>query len=165
MDISAHAISLADQPRTGCLGHQCSHALGRPIPCKRLISLRNARSPETISRLNQRSRARRSATICDRRSAFVPAAIGCGGFCHIVAERLVGQRAASRRRQFGVDARFWRPALRRRQTRAPESISNRYNATMPAAQALPGGWQPLHRGPCSALKSTGNPCGTAVVAL
>src|SRR5216684_1991008 len=31
MDISARAISLPDRPRTGHLGHQCSHAPGRPI--------------------------------------------------------------------------------------------------------------------------------------
>ena len=31
MDISARAISLPDRPRTGRLGHQCSHAPGRPI--------------------------------------------------------------------------------------------------------------------------------------
>src|SRR5260370_9037973 len=31
MDISAHAFSLADRPRSGHLGHQCSHAPGRPI--------------------------------------------------------------------------------------------------------------------------------------
>jgi len=31
MDISARAISLADRPRTGHSGHQCSHAPGRPI--------------------------------------------------------------------------------------------------------------------------------------
>src|SRR5713226_2045792 len=31
MDISARAISLADRPRRGHLGHQCSHAPGRPI--------------------------------------------------------------------------------------------------------------------------------------
>ena len=30
MDISARAFSLADRPRLGHLGHQCSHALGRP---------------------------------------------------------------------------------------------------------------------------------------
>jgi len=30
MDISARAISLADRPRLGHLGHQCSHAPGRP---------------------------------------------------------------------------------------------------------------------------------------
>jgi hypothetical protein len=38
MDISAHAISLADRPpETGHLGHQCSHAPGRPILHRRLI--------------------------------------------------------------------------------------------------------------------------------
>jgi len=31
MDISARAISLADRPRSGHSGHQCSHAPGRPI--------------------------------------------------------------------------------------------------------------------------------------
>ena len=31
MDISARAISLPDRPRMGHLGHQCSHAPGRPI--------------------------------------------------------------------------------------------------------------------------------------
>ena len=31
MDISAHAVSLPDRPRPGHLGHQCSHAPGRPI--------------------------------------------------------------------------------------------------------------------------------------
>ena len=30
MDISAGAFSLSDRPRSGHLGHQCSHALGRP---------------------------------------------------------------------------------------------------------------------------------------
>jgi hypothetical protein len=30
MDISARAISLPERPRSGHLGHQCSHALGRP---------------------------------------------------------------------------------------------------------------------------------------
>jgi hypothetical protein len=31
MDISARATSLTDRPRSGHPGHQCSHALGRPI--------------------------------------------------------------------------------------------------------------------------------------
>src|ERR1700738_3487524 len=31
MDISARAVLLADRPRTGHLGHQCSHAPVRPI--------------------------------------------------------------------------------------------------------------------------------------
>src|ERR1700741_2838561 len=37
MDISAHAISFPDRPRPGHLGHQCSHAPGRPILHRRLI--------------------------------------------------------------------------------------------------------------------------------
>jgi hypothetical protein len=31
MDISAHAFLLAARPRSGHLGHQCSHAPGRPV--------------------------------------------------------------------------------------------------------------------------------------
>src|SRR5471030_370386 len=31
MDISARAVSLSDRPQMGQLGHQCSHAPGRPI--------------------------------------------------------------------------------------------------------------------------------------
>src|SRR5262245_5334271 len=37
MDISARAISLADRPRTGHSGHQCSHAPGKTDPPSRLI--------------------------------------------------------------------------------------------------------------------------------
>src|ERR1700731_1223882 len=37
MDISAHAISLPDRPQRGHLGHQGSHAPGRPILHHRLI--------------------------------------------------------------------------------------------------------------------------------
>ncbi len=40
MDISARATSLADRPRRGHLGHQGSHAPGRPILHLYLSSLR-----------------------------------------------------------------------------------------------------------------------------
>ena len=56
----------------------CAASTGRSIRHKGLILFRNTRSPETVSRLNQRSRAPRSATICDRRSAFFR--VPCGGF-------------------------------------------------------------------------------------
>ena len=42
MDISAPAVSLADRPRTGHLGHQGSQAPGRPAPCWR-AALRSGR--------------------------------------------------------------------------------------------------------------------------
>src|SRR5262245_1671780 len=43
MDISARAISLADRPRPGQRGHQCSHAPGRPIlPCRLILSQTSA---------------------------------------------------------------------------------------------------------------------------
>jgi len=37
MDISARASSLGERPRLGYLGHQCSHAPGRPNLHSRLI--------------------------------------------------------------------------------------------------------------------------------
>ena len=46
MDISAHAISLADRPRPGQTGHQCSHAPGRPI----LHLFVSSRRPRRVSR-------------------------------------------------------------------------------------------------------------------
>src|SRR5215471_6203808 len=42
MDISAHAISLAERPRAGYLGHQGSHAPGRPVLHCRLILSQNS---------------------------------------------------------------------------------------------------------------------------
>jgi hypothetical protein len=43
MDISAHAISLADRPRRAFSGHQGSHAPGRPTLHCRLILSQNRR--------------------------------------------------------------------------------------------------------------------------
>jgi len=48
MDISARAISLADRPRPGHLGHQCSHAPGRPI----LHPVSSSRRPRRVSRID-----------------------------------------------------------------------------------------------------------------
>jgi len=49
MDISARASSLADRPRSGHWGHQCSHALGRP----NLHLVSSSRRPrlETVDRV------------------------------------------------------------------------------------------------------------------
>jgi hypothetical protein len=49
MDISARAFSLTDRPRSGHVGHQCSHALGRP----NLHLVSSSRRPrlETVDRL------------------------------------------------------------------------------------------------------------------
>jgi hypothetical protein len=65
MDISARAISLADRPRPGHLGHQCSHAPGRP----NLHLFSSSRRPRRGSRvgLTTSSRAPRFAPSCDRR--------------------------------------------------------------------------------------------------
>src|SRR5712672_3225937 len=52
MDISARAFSLADRPRPGHWGHQCSHAPGRP----NLHLVSSSRRPrlETVDRLRHR---------------------------------------------------------------------------------------------------------------
>src|SRR5260370_32054067 len=49
MDISAHAFSLPDRPRSGHLGHQCSHALGRPN--LHLVSSSSRPRLETVDRV------------------------------------------------------------------------------------------------------------------
>src|SRR5271169_6864935 len=46
MDISARAISLADRPQPGHLGHQCSHAPGRP----NLHLVSSSRRPRRVTR-------------------------------------------------------------------------------------------------------------------
>src|SRR5712691_4740777 len=46
MDISAPAISLADRPRLGHLGHQCSQAPGRP----NLHLVSSSRRPRRVKR-------------------------------------------------------------------------------------------------------------------
>jgi hypothetical protein len=46
MDISARAISLPDRPQRGHLGHQCSHAPGRPI----LHLVSSSRRPRRVGR-------------------------------------------------------------------------------------------------------------------
>ena len=60
MDISAHAISLPDRPRLGHLGHQCSHAPGRPI--LHLVSF--SRRPRQVSRIDLATSSR--APSCSR---------------------------------------------------------------------------------------------------
>jgi hypothetical protein len=60
-----HAVEYSTYPRGPRSGPGCS------VPRRTQILLRNIPSSGTVSRLNQRSRARRSATISDRRSAAV----------------------------------------------------------------------------------------------
>jgi hypothetical protein len=58
-----HAVEYSTYPRGPRSGPGCS------VPRRTQILLRNVPSSGTVSRLNQRSRARRSATISDRSSA------------------------------------------------------------------------------------------------
>jgi len=54
MDISARAISLPARPRPGHLGHQCSHAPGRP----NLHFVSSSRRPRLASRIDQATSSR-----------------------------------------------------------------------------------------------------------
>ena len=72
MDISARAPSLADRPRSGHLGHQCSHAPGRP----NLHLVSSSRRPrlETVDRLRHRLLLMsRSSFVRAKGRSFVPA--------------------------------------------------------------------------------------------
>ena len=74
MDISARAISLTDRPRPGHVGHQCSHAPGRPI----LHLVSSSRRPRRVSRidLTTSSRAPHFRGACDRRRRMTIKQIG-----------------------------------------------------------------------------------------
>jgi hypothetical protein len=72
MDISARAFSLADRPRLDHLGHQCSHALGRP----NLHLVSSSRRPrlEAVDRLRHRLLLiSRSSFVRAKGRSFVPA--------------------------------------------------------------------------------------------
>jgi hypothetical protein len=68
MDISVHAISLADRPRTGHLGHQCSHASGRPI----------SPSSHPLADLGGQTETRQSYVIDSSSFCAVPSFVPCG---------------------------------------------------------------------------------------
>ena len=99
MDISARSISLADRPRVGHLGHQCSIAPGRPVSISSL-PLADL-GGKTLSALPTSSAAPHlssSLVRADGRS-FVPA-------CALQAARAQGGqgRPSGRRGRLGVQA-------------------------------------------------------------
>jgi len=72
MDISARAVSLADRPRSGHVGHQCSHALGRP----NLHLVSSSRRPrlETVDGVTSSLAPRIAQFLCSSQGrSFVPA--------------------------------------------------------------------------------------------
>jgi hypothetical protein len=74
MDISARAFSLADRPRSGHSGHQCSHALGRPI----LHFVLSSRRPrlDAVYRLRRRLHLiSRSSFVRANGRSFVPQSV------------------------------------------------------------------------------------------
>src|SRR5262244_3910849 len=72
MDISARAISLADRPRTGHSGHQCSHAPGRPI-LHLVSSSRRPRRVRAVGYVIDRSSLRAVPLFVPGGRSFVPA--------------------------------------------------------------------------------------------
>src|SRR5260370_7190241 len=69
MDISARAFSLADRPRSGHSGHQCSHALGRPI----LHFVWSSRRPrlETVDRVTSSLAPDIAQFLCSSQGPFL----------------------------------------------------------------------------------------------
>jgi hypothetical protein len=96
MDISARAISLTDRPQRGHVGHQCSHAPGRPILHRRLI-------------LSQTSAGKGIDYVTDSllavRCSFVRA------WRPFLRPDLRGQRCAARRDRQGWPSRLPCPSL------------------------------------------------------
>jgi hypothetical protein len=72
MDISARAISLADRPRTGHSGHQCSHAPGRPI-LHHVSSSRRPRRVRAVGYVIDSSSLRTVPLFVPGGRSFVPA--------------------------------------------------------------------------------------------
>src|SRR5260370_22643035 len=69
MDISARAFSLPDRPRLGHLGHQCSHALGRP----NLHLVSSSRRPrlETVDRVTSSLAPHAAQFLCSSQGPFL----------------------------------------------------------------------------------------------
>jgi len=69
MDISARAFSLADRPRSGHSGHQCSHALGRP----NLHLVSSSRRPrlETVDRVMSSLAPHIAQFLCSSQGPFL----------------------------------------------------------------------------------------------
>ena len=69
MDISARAFSLADRPRLGHSGHQCSHALGRP----NLHLVSSSRRPrlETVDRVTSLLAPHIAQFLCSSQGPFL----------------------------------------------------------------------------------------------
>ena len=69
MDISARAFSLADRPRSGHSGHQCSHALGRPI--LHLVSSSRRPRLETVDRVTSSLAPHIAQFLCSSQGPFL----------------------------------------------------------------------------------------------
>ncbi len=69
MDISARAFSLADRPRLGHLGHQCSHAPGRPI--LHLVSSSRRPRLEPVDRVTSSLAPPVSQFLCSSQGPFL----------------------------------------------------------------------------------------------
>ena len=94
MDISARAISLADRPQLGHLGHQCSHAPGRPNLHLVSSSRRPRRAGNSITRERLRSSQKlvrlEGSTVSKNAPRDARELVGKGDGEHVVMQPLLG---------------------------------------------------------------------------
>ena len=94
MDISARAISLADRPQLGHLGHQCSHAPGRPNLHLVSSSRRPRRAGNSItcerSRSSQKLIRLEGSTVSKNAPRDARELVGKGDGEHVVMQPLLG---------------------------------------------------------------------------
>src|SRR6185295_9479033 len=94
MDISARAISLADRPQLGHLGHQCSHAPGRPNLHLVSSSRRPRRAGNSITRERLRSSRKlvrlEGSTVSKNAPRDARELVGEGDGKHVVMQSLLG---------------------------------------------------------------------------
>src|SRR6202048_1404832 len=99
MDISARATSLTDRPQRGHVGHQCSHAPGRPI-LHLYLSSRRPRL-ETVDRVTSSLAPHTAQFLCSSLGrSFVPArmygpAVRCKRFVDLVVSGLASMYPVS----------------------------------------------------------------------
>ena len=94
MDISARASSLADRPQLSHLGHQCSHALGRPNHHLVSSSRRPRRAGNSITRKRSRSSLKlvrlEGSTMSKIAARDARELVGKGDGEHVVMQPLLG---------------------------------------------------------------------------
>jgi hypothetical protein len=161
MDISARAISLPDRPRTGHLGHQCSHAPGRPI-LHHVSSSRRPRRVRGVGYVIDSSSLRAVPLFVPGGRSFVPAcacrraarkgpsrlavALGLASRSSVPGHALTGPSTAlgssrSGRHRISLDALEGAPLVENRPGDAGELVGKR-NRQHVVVQSFLGGLNP-----------------------